>query len=139
MASRKVTRFSLASLLCLITLVALVFGYAKWKYESTRSKYQQLEADGVELTYAEANTTWLEFLAIGKSKVVKPIKATVVAWRVDKDILQIGDQTYQFQEKAQRTKMSLRMRELNSQARKLGLETPSDSSQYEWAFKENKN
>jgi hypothetical protein len=126
-------------LLGLITLAAIVCGYAKWKHRIWLDGYQQLEAGGVELTYAKVDTTWLEFLAIGKSKILKPIKATVVAWQIDEDTLQIGDQTYAYPENTQRAKMSLRVRELNSQAKRLGIETPADLTQFEWAFKENKN
>jgi hypothetical protein len=69
---RRRFRFSLASLVGLMTLAAIVFGYAKWEYQRRRHDYEWLKSAGAELATDEVKATWMEFIATGRSTLEKP-------------------------------------------------------------------
>jgi hypothetical protein len=87
---KRVVRFSLASLLGLITLVAALLGYTKWKVEQAEQQLAQLKSEGVYVSYHTRSANWLEYVATGK-KDIRIAGQMILSVRIFGDGYLIGD------------------------------------------------
>ena len=77
MFGRKLVRFSLASLLTVITVAALVLGYTKWKVAQRQENIKQLRDEGVAIFYDSRKTSWLEYVASGEKDILTAGKVVI--------------------------------------------------------------
>jgi hypothetical protein len=75
-----------------MTLVAGLFGYAKWKYQHRLNEYARLASDGVRADLLPAKANWWEFIATGRLKIERAYSARILVGHAAGDTYRIGKQ-----------------------------------------------
>jgi hypothetical protein len=93
MNSRRFRRFSLATLLVVISLIAVGLGTTRWQRQQTLAAYRQLHTDGVGLIMVVDNSHWLAQFGFGDFWLRTPRTAEIYVSRVSPDGFMIGPHT----------------------------------------------
>jgi hypothetical protein len=107
-------------LLGLITLVAAVLGYTKWRVGQAEKELARLKSDGVYVSSGARSTTWLEYMATGK-KDIRVAGQMILSVRLFDDGYLIGDRLPLSEKHLSKAEMLPKVKELIDRINTLGV------------------
>jgi hypothetical protein len=117
---KRILRYSLASLLGLITLVAAMLGYTKWTVERAEKRVAQLKSEGVYASFRTRSANWLEFVATGR-KDIRFAGQMILSVRILYDGYLVGDRLPFSEDHLSKDEMLLKVKELVDAINALGV------------------